>query len=70
MNEQEQKAMESLIAVSMAMGEFMRAIIKLTNNKQTKEYLLALQDVEKDVARIVESIVSLKKKLTNIFINK
>ena len=70
MNEQEQKAMESLIAVSMAMGEFMRAIIKLTNNKQTKEYLLDLQDVEKDVARIVESIVSLKKKLTNIFINK
>ena len=70
MNEQEQKAMESLIAVSMAMGEFMRAIIKLTNNKQTKEYLLALQSVERDVARIVESIVSLKKKLTNIFINK
>ena len=70
MNEQEQKAMESLIAVSMAMGEFMRAIIKLTTNKQTKEYLLALQDVEKDVARIVESIVSLKMKLTNIFINK
>ena len=70
MNEQEQKAMESLIAVSMAMGEFMRAIIKLTNNKQTKEYLLALHDVERDVARIVESIVSLKKKLTNIFINK
>ena len=70
MNEQEQKAMESLIAVSMAMGEFMKAIIKLTNNKQTKEYLLALQDTEKDVARIVESIVILQKKLTNIFINK
>jgi len=70
MNEQEQKAMESLISVSMAMGEFMRAIIKLTTNKQTKEYLLALQSVERDVARIVESIVSLKMKLTNIFINK
>tara|TARA_R100000808_G_scaffold6719_2_gene19733 strand:+ start:17 stop:229 length:213 start_codon:yes stop_codon:yes gene_type:complete len=70
MNEQEQKAMESLISVSMAMGEFMRAIIKLTTNKQTKEYLLALQDTEKDVALIVESIVTLQKKLTNIFINK
>ncbi len=70
MNEQEQKAMESLIAVSMAMGEFMRAIIKLTTNKQTKEYLLDLQDTEKDVAHIVESIVTLQKKLTNIFINK
>ena len=70
MNEQEQKALDSLIAVSISMGEFMRAIIKLTTNKQTKEYLLDLQSVERDVARIVESIVSLKMKLTNIFINK
>ena len=70
MNEQEQKAMDSLIAVSIAMGEFMKAVIKLTHDKQSKEYLLALQDSERDISVIVESILALKKKLINIFINK
>ena len=70
MNEQEQKALDSLIAVSISMGEFMKAVIKLTHDKQSKEYLLALQDSERDISVIVESIVALKKKLLNIFINK